>query len=168
MTGRLILIGMPASGKTTIGTALARALSVPFYDADTLAEQTAGRSIPAIFAAEGEAAFRALERRTLETLCTETETPCVIATGGGAVLTEQNRELLRRSGTVFWLDRTAENIMSTDYAAGRPLLTGGEAALRALYAARGPLYAACAHYRVPDGTVDQMKDFILRLWRDTP
>lgn len=168
MTGRLILIGMPASGKTTIGAALARALSVPFYDTDTLAEQTAGRSIPVIFAAEGEAAFRALERRTLETLCAETETPCVIATGGGAVLTEQNRELLRRSGTVFWLDRTVDNIMSTDYAAGRPLLAGGEAALRALYAVRCPLYAACAHYRVPDGTVDQMKDFILRLWRDTP
>lgn len=83
-----------------------------------------GRSIPEIFAAEGEAAFRALERRTLEALCTETEIPCVIATGGGAVLTEQNRELLRRSGTVFWLDRTVDNIMSTDYAAGRPLLAG--------------------------------------------
>ena len=168
MTGRLILIGRPAGGTTTLGAALARALSVPFYDADTLAEQTVGCSIPAIFAAEGEAAFRALERRTLETLCAETETPCVIATGGGAVLTEQNRERLRRSGTVFWLDRTVDNIMSTDYAAGRPLLAGGEAALRALYAVRSPLYAACAHYRVPDGTVDQMKDFILRLWRDTP
>lgn len=84
------------------------------------------------------------------------------------MLTEQNRELLRRSGTVFWLDRTVDNIMSTDYAAGRPLLAGGEAALRAMYAVRCPLYAACAHYRVPDGTVDQMKDFILRLWRDTP
>ena len=84
------------------------------------------------------------------------------------MLTEQNRERLRRSGTVFWLDRTVDNIMSTDYAAGRPLLAGGEAALRALYAVRSPLYAACAHYRVPDGTVDQMKDFILRLWRDTP
>ena len=118
MTGRIILIGMPAGGKTTIGAALSRALSVPLYDADAL--------------------------------------------------TEQNRELLRRSGTVFWLDRTVDNIMSTDYAAGRPLLAGGEAALRALYAVRCPLYAACAHYRVPDGTVDQMKDFILRLWRDTP
>ena len=99
MTGRIILIGMPAGGKTTIGAALSRALSVPLYDADALTEQTVGCSIPEIFAAEGEAAFRALERRTLEALCTETETPCVIATGGGAVLTEQNRELLRRSGT---------------------------------------------------------------------
>ena len=63
MTGRIILIGMPAGGKTTIGAALSRALSVPLYDADALTEQTAGRSIPAIFAAEGEAAFRALEQR---------------------------------------------------------------------------------------------------------
>lgn len=54
MTGRIILIGMPASGKTTIGTALSRALSVPLYDADALAEQTVGCSIPEIFAAEGE------------------------------------------------------------------------------------------------------------------
>ena len=61
MTGRIILIGMPAGGKTTIGAALSRALSVPLYDADALTEQTAGRSIPAIFAAEGEAAFRALD-----------------------------------------------------------------------------------------------------------
>ena len=66
---------------------------MPLYDADALTEQTVGCSIPEIFAAEGEVAFRALERRTLEALCTETETPCVIATGGGAVLTEQNREL---------------------------------------------------------------------------
>ena len=54
MTGRIILIGMPAGGKTTIGAALSRALSVPLYDADTLAEQTAGRSIPAIFAAAAQ------------------------------------------------------------------------------------------------------------------
>ena len=53
MTGRIILIGMPAGGKTTIGAALSRALSVPLYDADALTEQTVGRSIPAIFAAEG-------------------------------------------------------------------------------------------------------------------
>ena len=60
MTGRIILIGMPAGGKTTIGAALSRALSVPLYDADALTEQTVGCSIPEIFAAEGEAACRAL------------------------------------------------------------------------------------------------------------
>ena len=164
--GDLILIGLPASGKTTVGRQLARRLDMPFFDCDEAIEAAAGCSVSDIFARYGESYFRQLEHRTLETLCRKEG--CVIATGGGAVLTEQNRELLRRSGTVFWLDRTVDNIMSTDYAAGRPLLAGGEAALRALYAVRCPLYAACAHYRVPDGTVDQMKDFILRLWRDTP
>lgn len=102
-----------------------------------------GCSIPEIFAAEGEAAFYTLERRTLEALCTETETPCVIATGGGAVLTEQNRELLRRSGTVFWLDRTVDNIMSTDYAAGRPLNRRGRGGPAGPVCRPLPLYAAC-------------------------
>ena len=162
----LILIGLPASGKTTVGRCLAQRLDMPFFDCDEAIEATAGCSVSDIFACRGEAYFRELEHQTLETLCRKEG--CVIATGGGAVLREDNRLLLRRSGTVFWLDRTVDNIMSTDYTAGRPLLAGGEAALRALYAVRCPLYAACAHYRVPDGTVDQMKDFILRLWRDTP
>ena len=162
----LIFVGLPGSGKSTVGRLCAKALNLPFVDADKLLEQREGRSVADIFASSGEGYFRDLESRVLAELCRREG--IVLATGGGAVLTEQNRELLRRSGTVFWLDRTVDNIMSTDYAAGRPLLAGGEAALRALYAVRCPLYAACAHYRVPDGTVDQMKDFILRLWRDTP
>ena len=165
MTGRLILIGMPAGGKTTIGAALARALSVPFYDADTLAEQTVGCSIPAIFAAEGEAAFRALERRTLETLCAETETPCVIATGGGAVLREDNRLLLQRSGTVFWLDRPLPDIMSTDFQTGRPLLTAGRKALERLAAERRALYAACAHHRIAEPLLEQAISQIEEIWK---
>ena len=160
MTGRIILIGMPASGKTTVGRAVAQALSLPFHDCDREVERLTGRTIPEIFAAEGEAAFRAVESRALAALCTA-EAPCVIATGGGAVLTEQNRELLRRSGTVFWLDRDLENIMSTD-CSGRPLLSGGAEALRTLYKNRRDLYAACAHLLVPDGTITQVTDYILQ------
>ena len=160
MTGRIILIGMPASGKTTVGRAVAQALSLPFHDCDREVERLTGRTIPEIFAAEGEEAFRAAESRALAALCTA-EAPCVIATGGGAVLSAENRRLLRRSGTVFWLDRDLKNIMSTDYS-GRPLLSGGAEALRTLYKNRRDLYAACAHLLVPDGTITQVTDYILQ------
>ena len=158
MTGRIILIGMPASGKTTVGRAVAQALSLPFHDCDREVERLTGRTIPEIFAAEGEEAFRAVESRALAALCTA-EAPCVI--GGGAVLSAENRRLLRRSGTVFWLDRDLENIMSTD-CSGRPLLSGGAEALRTLYKNRRGLYAACAHLLVPDGTITQVTDYILQ------
>lgn len=160
MTGRIILIGMPASGKTTVGRAVAQALSLPFHDCDREVERLTGRTIPEIFAAEGEEAFRAVESRALAALCTA-EAPCVIATGGGAVLSAENRRLLRRSGTVFWLDRDPENIMSTD-CSGRPLLSGGAEALRTLYKNRRDLYTACAHLLVPDGTITQVTDYILQ------
>lgn len=160
MTGRIILIGMPASGKTTVGRAVAQALSLPFHDCDREVERLTGRTIPEIFAAEGEEAFRAVESRALAALCTA-KAPCVIATGGGAVLSAENRRLLRRSGTVFWLDRDLENIMSTD-CSGRPLLSGGAEALRTLYKNRRDLYTACAHLLVPDGTITQVTDYILQ------
>ena len=160
MTGRIILIGMPASGKTTVGRAVAQALSLPFHDCDREVERLTGRTIPEIFAAEGEEAFRAVESRALAALFTA-EAPCVIATGGGAVLSAENRRLLRRSGTVFWLDRDLKNIMSTD-CGGRPLLSGGAEALRTLYKNRRGLYAACAHLLVPDGTITQVTDYILQ------
>lgn len=164
MRGRLILVGMPASGKTTVGRALAEALAVPFYDCDEVVERMMGRTIPEVFDTEGEGAFRAVERRALERLCGE-DAPCVIATGGGAVLSAENRELLRRSGTVFWLDRALDNIMSTD-CGGRPLLRGGKEALRTMYGQRRALYAACAHHRVPDGAIEQVRDDILRIWEE--
>lgn len=160
MTGRIILIGMPASGKTTVGRAVAQALFLPFHDCDREVERLTGRTIPELFATEGEAAFRAVESRALAALCTA-EAPCVIATGGGAVLSAENRRLLRRSGTVFWLDRDLKNIMSTD-CSGRPLLSGGAEALRTLYKNRRDLYAACAHLLVPDGTITQVTDYILQ------
>ena len=79
MTGRIILIGMPASGKTTVGRAVAQALSLPFHDCDREVERLTGRTIPEIFAAEGEEAFRAVESRALAAICTA-EAPC--AAGG--------------------------------------------------------------------------------------
>lgn len=119
----LILIGLPASGKTSVGRALARRLDMPFYDCDEAVETAAGQSVSAIFSQHGETFFRDMESKILEDLCSRER--CVIATGGGAVLRQENRLLLRRSGVVFWLDRPLEDIMSTDFQTGRPLAGGG-------------------------------------------
>lgn len=161
--GDLILIGLPASGKTTVGRQLARRLDMPFFDCDEAIEAAAGCSVSDIFARHGEAYFRELEHRTLETLCRKES--CVIATGGGAVLREDNRLLLQRSGTVFWLDRPLADIMSTDFQTGRPLLTVGRKALERLAAERRALYAACAHYRIAEPLLELTISQIEEIWK---
>ncbi len=161
--GDLILIGLPASGKTTVGRQLARRLDMPFFDCDEAIEAAAGCSVSDIFARYGESYFRQLEHRTLETLCRKES--CVIATGGGAVLREDNRLLLRCSGTVFWLDRPLADIMSTDFQTGRPLLTAGRKALDRLAAERRALYAACAHYRIAEPLLELAISQIEEIWK---
>ena len=161
--GDLILIGLPASGKTTVGRQLARRLDMPFFDCDEAIEAAAGCSVSDIFARYGESYFRQLEHRTLETLCRKEG--CVIATGGGAVLREDNRLLLQRSGTVFWLDRPLADIMSTDFQTGRPLLTVGRTALERLAAERRALYAACAHYRIAEPLLELAISQIEEIWK---
>lgn len=161
--GDLILIGLPASGKTTVGRQLARRLDMPFFDCDEAIEAAAGCSVSDIFARYGESYFRQLEHRTLETLCRKEG--CVIATGGGAVLREDNRLLLRCSGTVFWLDRPLADIMSTDFQTGRPLLTVGRKALERLAAERRALYAACAHYRIAEPLLELAISQIEEIWK---
>lgn len=161
--GDLILIGLPASGKTTVGRQLARRLDMPFFDCDEAIEAAAGCSVSDIFARYGESYFRQLEHRTLETLCRKEG--CVIATGGGAVLREDNRLLLQRSGTVFWLDRPLVDIMSTDFQTGRPLLTAGRKALERLAAERRALYAACAHYRIAEPLLELAISQIEEIWK---
>lgn len=161
--GDLILIGLPASGKTTVGRQLARRLDMPFFDCDEAIGAAAGCSVSDIFARYGESYFRQLEHRTLETLCRKEN--CVIATGGGAVLREDNRLLLQRSGTVFWLDRPLSDIMSTDFQTGRPLLTAGRKALERLAAERRALYAACAHYRIAEPLLELAISQIEEIWK---
>lgn len=161
--GDLILIGLPASGKTTVGRQLARRLDMPFFDCDEAIEAAAGCSVSDIFARHGESYFRQLEHRTLETLCRKEG--CVIATGGGAVLREDNRLLLQRSGTVFWLDRPLSDIMSTDFQTGRPLLTAGRKALERLAAERRALYAACAHHRIAEPLLELAISQIEEIWK---
>ena len=158
----IVLIGMPGCGKTTFGRALAERLHRPFIDADAYLEEKEGRTIQSFFA-ESEKAFRDAEERTVEDL--SARQGLIIATGGGAVLREDNRLLLRCSGTVFWLDRPLADIMSTDFQTGRPLLTAGRKALERLAAERRALYAACAHYRIAEPLLELAISQIEEIWK---
>ena len=136
----IVLIGMPGCGKTTLGKALADRLGRPFYDADAVLEQRAGRSIPEIFRCDGEAAFRALETQTLAEL--GKGSGAVIATGGGCVTRPENAPLLRQNGRVVWVKRPLDRLP----VGGRPISQQMSAA--AIYAQRRDRYAAFAAYTV--------------------
>lgn len=139
-TQNVVLVGMPGCGKTTVGRAVAAALSRPFFDADEVLEQNAGKSIPDIFREEGEAGFRARETEVLRDLCRQSGT--VIATGGGAVTVPENHDILRQNSRVFFLDRAIE-ALPTD---GRPV--SQRDGVRALYEKRLPLYRAVCDRQV--------------------
>lgn len=167
----ILLVGVRGTGKTTVGRALAARLGWRFADADDVVEAAAGKSIADIFAADGEPAFRDREAAALAELCGRTEH--VVATGGGAVLREANRECMTRAGFVVWL--TAPPEVSYDRlrgdpttAARRPNLTpvGGLPEMRAVLAAREPLYAAVADFTCDTATLspDAAAAAILAAW----
>jgi shikimate kinase len=145
------LVGMPGSGKSTVGRELAGRFGVPFVDLDESIAREQGRSITEIFATDGEAAFRAIEARAL--LDASTADPAVIACGGGVVLEPANRIALRNTGTCVFLEvplQVLERRVEPD--AERPLIrnTGD---LARLLEERGPLYREFAAH-VVDGSGD--------------
>jgi shikimate kinase len=159
----VVLIGMMGSGKTTVGSRLARRLDRPFVDSDVQVERRAARTVRQIFEEEGEAAFRALESEVLaEALASEE--PAVIAAAGGTVLDPLNRTRMREAGTVVFLeappDSLAGRVGGDDH---RPLLGDDPAsALRRIDAERRDLYRATAHavidvgHEGPDEIVDRV------------
>ncbi|MEQ6918516.1 shikimate kinase AroK [Halomonas aquatica] len=141
----LILIGPMGAGKSTIGRLLAAELSREFFDSDHEIQARCGADIPWIFDVEGEAGFRDRETQMIRELTRHEDV--VIATGGGAVLREENRRVLRESGTVIYLLTTVEQqLRRTAKDRNRPLLQrpDREAVLRDMFALRDPLYRATA------------------------
>jgi shikimate kinase len=148
----LVLVGLPGSGKSTVGRSLARRLNLPFSDSDHAIEQRLGCSIREFFEREGEARFRDIEQQVLADLVSGDRR--VLATGGGAVLREANRTLLRGAGHVLYLRSTPEELWRRlRHDTQRPLLQviDPQARLRELYEQRDPLYRETAHFVVETG-----------------
>jgi shikimate kinase len=145
----IFLIGYRGTGKSTVARHLAERLGYDSVDADAEIERRAGKSIAAVFAEDGEAAFRDLESRLVAELSALRRT--VVALGGGAVLRESNRSAIRAAGLVVWLTAPVEAIvarLSADptTAGRRPNLTktGGREEVETLLAERTPIYRQCA------------------------
>lgn len=142
MKMNLVLVGMMGSGKSATGRAVAEKLNWPFWDSDAEIEIIAGQSIPQVFAEKGETHFRKLEQQVLKRLCTQKE--CVIATGGGAVLSEANWSLWRQTSWTVWLSCPVPTLVKRlqRESDNRPLLQSNnlKETLTQLLAARKPLY----------------------------
>jgi len=146
----IALVGLPGSGKTTVGKLLARRLGLAFADSDHVIEERLGCPIRAFWEQQGEAAFRDIEEATLRDL-TEQPQGLVLATGGGSVLRATNRERLRASCHVVYLRSTPEQVLQrVRHNRNRPLLQVDDPLerLRVLHAQRDPLYRETAHLTV--------------------
>ena len=152
---RIVLVGPPGAGKSTVGSLLAAALSLPFRDTDADIEATAGKPIPEIFIDDGEEAFRDLERTAVADALSTFDG--VLALGGGAVLAPATRSLLRGHTVVYLSVELSDAVARVGLAAGRPLLTvNPRATLKYLLDQRRPLYEEVAtvtvrtHRRPPE------------------
>lgn len=151
--GNIFLVGLMGAGKTTVGRRLAKRLGKSFYDCDEEIERTTGVKIPVIFDIEGEAGFRAREARMLAELVVRSD--IVLATGGGAVLSADNRRMLAENGLVVYLRALASDLWArTRHDRNRPLLKTDQplARLEELYAERDPLYRSIADLIVDTGS----------------
>ncbi|MDD2811762.1 shikimate kinase [Rhodoferax sp.] len=146
------LIGLPGSGKSTVGRQLARKLQLPFLDSDHLLEQRLGCSIRAFFEREGEARFRDLEAQIIDEL---TQSGAgVLSTGGGVVLRPDNRQHLHQRTRVVYLNSYPEELFRRlRHDKNRPLLQVADPLqrLRDLYTQRDPLYRETAHFSMDTG-----------------
>lgn len=155
----LILIGMPGSGKTTVGTALAKRLGKQFRDADGVLEEAYGRKIQDIIRNDGEPVFRDMETKILADL--GKESGLVIATGGGCVTREENYPLLHRNGVIFRLKRDVDKLPTQ----GRPLSQAGS--LPEMEKRREPMYSRFADYSADNnGSLEAVLTQIITAWEE--
>ena len=155
----IYLIGLMGSGKTTLGKILSKKLDKHFYDSDQVIEEKLGVNVPMIFEYEGEAGFREREKDILKELVSKQN--IVLATGGGIILSESNRDLLAKNGIVIYLKSNQKDLilrMKNDKT--RPLLKNGniELIIKKLCQEREPLYEEIADFKImPQKTKEFMK-----------
>jgi len=153
LTSRTVaLVGLPGSGKSTIGRQLARRLGLPFFDSDQVIEQRIGCAISEFFREQGEDRFRDIEAEVI-TLLSAGE-PKVLSTGGGSVLREANRRALHENTLVVYLRSSPEEVFRrVRHDRNRPLLQVEDPLqkIRDLHAQRDPLYAETAHFTIDTG-----------------
>lgn len=156
ITKNIFLIGMPGAGKSMIGKILSENLFLPFYDADIYLESSIGKSISSLFI-QGEDIFRDIETEILKKLVLK---KAIIATGGGVIVRKENRELLKKEGFVFFIDRKIEDIKKDIQKEYRPLLRKG-VSLESLYEERFPLYKEVANFHILNkGRISEVIDEI--------
>lgn len=165
-TRNVFLVGPMGVGKTTIGRLLARELQLTFVDSDQEIEKRAGAEIAWIFDMEGENGFRERETRVLEDVCRQKG--LLVATGGGAVLREENRRILKQFGVVVFLDTTVDvQLKRTEKDTKRPLLQNDDrrTLLKKMREERDPIYrdVADVHVNVGDASSRRTVNKIIRL-----
>lgn len=157
----IVLVGMPGSGKTTLGMPLAINTGKKFIDTDSMVEENEGRSIPEIFAGVGEQAFREMETEAVRKA--GAMTGMVIATGGGAILRAENIDALKQNGMLIYLDCPVEKLAMSD---GRPLAKSIED-LKALYSQRYSLYAGAADLQTSySEDIEERLEELLEVYND--
>lgn len=162
MKNKIVLIGMPGCGKTTIGKILSTQLNLKFYDMDEYIQETSGKTIAELFE-KGEDNFRDLETQACRDLIKKNNV--IISTGGGVVKRKENVDILKEDSTIIFLDRPVEKIIGDVDISKRPLLKDGKEKVLVLYKERYELYKKAADkIIVNDGTVkdvvEKIKDII--------
>ncbi len=144
---KIYLVGFMGCGKSAIGRRLSYFLKIPYYDMDREIVRQQGMTIPEIFEKFGEAYFRKLETEFLQNFRNES---CIIATGGGVAISKENRKIMRRTGLVFFLDATFEDIyMRIKNDKNRPIVQKStKAELQQLYSYRKKFYREAGHIQV--------------------
>ncbi|MHA6262060.1 shikimate kinase [Arenibacterium sp. CAU 1754] len=167
----IVLVGMMGAGKTAVGRALAQRLGVPFLDSDAEIEAAANMTVPEIFVRDGERFFRKKESQVISRLLDEER--CVLSTGGGAFMSQENRDMISERGVSVWLKADSDVLWNrVKHKDTRPLLRTGNprATLQEIYEARVPLYEKADLVVISDGqtSIDDMVGRVLQSLKTRP
>lgn len=164
MKNKVLLIGMPGSGKTTLSKMLSKALRVPYMDIDDFIESQTGKSIPQLFQ-QGEDCFRTAETQTCKVLAQKRG--LIIAAGGGIVARPRNIKYFEENTLILFIDRPIEEIAKDVDVSSRPLLQSGIYRLKVLYRERYSLYQKFSHYTIDNnGDIHKTLEEILKIIED--